>query len=67
MDDNLTLRAFREEDREFLDRLDTDPAALGPFEWFGFRDVRTRRRRWEHDGFVGQSPRHWRSWRLTAR
>ena len=53
MDDDLTLRAFREEDLEFLDRLDTDPAALGPFEWFGFRDVRTRRRRWEHDGFVG--------------
>jgi ribosomal-protein-alanine N-acetyltransferase len=36
---NLTLRAFREEDLEFLDRLCIDPAALGPFEWFGFRDV----------------------------
>jgi [ribosomal protein S5]-alanine N-acetyltransferase len=53
MDDNLTLRAFREEDLGFLDRLDTDPAALGAFEWFGFRDVRTWRRRWEQDGFVG--------------
>jgi hypothetical protein len=40
MDDNLTLRAFREEDLEFLDRLCTDSAALGTFEWFGFRDVR---------------------------
>ena len=52
MDDNLTLRAFREEDLGFLDRLDTDPAALGAFEWFGFRDARTWRRRWEQDGFV---------------
>lgn len=46
------LRAFNEDDLGFLDRLCTDPAALGPFEWFGFSDVRTRRRRWEHDGFV---------------
>jgi ribosomal-protein-alanine N-acetyltransferase len=53
MDDKLTLRAFGEEDLEFLDRLDSHPAALGDFEWFGFRDVRGRRRRWEHDGFVG--------------
>lgn len=53
MNNNLTLRAFREEDLGFLERLDTDPAALGAFEWFGFRDVRTRRRRWEEDGFVG--------------
>jgi ribosomal-protein-alanine N-acetyltransferase len=52
MDDDLTLRAFREEDLEFLDRLCIDPAALGPFEWFGFRDVRSWRRRWEQDGFV---------------
>lgn len=53
MDDNLTLRAFREDDLGSLDRLCTDPAALGPFEWFGFGDVRARRPRWEQDGFVG--------------
>jgi ribosomal-protein-alanine N-acetyltransferase len=53
MDDNLTLRAFREEDLGFLYRLDSDPEALGAFEWFGFSDVRTRRRRWEQDGFIG--------------
>ena len=53
MDDKLTLRAFREEDLEFLDRLCADPAALGAFEWFGFREVRSWRRRWEQDGFVG--------------
>jgi hypothetical protein len=50
MDDKLTLPAFREEDLEFLDRLDTDPAALGDFGWFGFCDVRARRRRWEQGG-----------------
>lgn len=49
----VTLRAFREEDLGFLDRLCTDPAALGPFEWVGFTDVRERRRRWERDGYVG--------------
>ena len=53
MDHHLRLRAFREEDLEFLDRLCTDPAALGGFEWFGFGDVRRYRRRWEQDGFVG--------------
>jgi [ribosomal protein S5]-alanine N-acetyltransferase len=51
--DGLTLRAFREEDLGFLDRLCADPAALGPFEWFGFIDVRERRRRWERDGYIG--------------
>ena len=53
MDGNLTLRAFAEDDLPFLERLDTDPAALGPFEWVGVRDARARRRRWERDGFVG--------------
>jgi ribosomal-protein-alanine N-acetyltransferase len=53
MEHELTLRAFREDDLGFLDQLDTDPEALGPFEWTGFSDVRTRRRRWEQDGFIG--------------
>jgi ribosomal-protein-alanine N-acetyltransferase len=51
--EDLSLRAFTEEDLGFLDRLCADPAALGEFEWFGFRDVRTWRRRWEQDGFIG--------------
>ena len=51
--EDLSLRAFRDEDLGFLDRLCADPAALGEFEWFGFRDVRTWRRRWEQDGFIG--------------
>lgn len=53
MDDRVALRAFGEEDLPFLDRLGTDPEALGHFEWTGFADVRARRRRWEHDGYVG--------------
>src|SRR6266545_7182548 len=36
MTDSLELRAFAEGDLGFLERLDTDPAALGPFEWVGF-------------------------------
>lgn len=46
------LRALREDDLPFLVRLSTDPAALGPFEWPGFTDVRTHRRRWEADGYI---------------
>jgi len=52
VDDGLALRAFRAEDLDFLDRLCSDPQALGPFEWVGFGDVRARRRRWEQDGYV---------------
>lgn len=66
MDDDLTLQAFREEDLAFLERLDTDPAALGAFEWFGFGDVRKRRRRWNATGSSGPSPPRWRSWPATA-
>jgi RimJ/RimL family protein N-acetyltransferase len=52
-DDRVALRAFVEGDLPFLDRLCTDPAALGTFEWPGFVDVRARRRRWELDGYLG--------------
>lgn len=47
------LRAFREEDLDFLDRTSTDPDALGPTQWHGFVDPRARRKRWERDGYVG--------------
>lgn len=50
----VSLRAFREDDLPFLDRLCTDPDAVGYFEWTGFVDVRSRRRRWEKDGYVGK-------------
>lgn len=48
----VRLRAFTEADLGFLDRLGTDPDALGEFEWPGFGDPRARRRRWEHDGYI---------------
>jgi RimJ/RimL family protein N-acetyltransferase len=54
MDDRLVLRPFREADLPFLDRLNTDPDALGQYEWGGFTDVRAGRRRWEEDGYVGR-------------
>lgn len=53
MDETVALRAFDEGDLGFLDRLSTDPDASGPFLWSGFVDPRTRRRRWEHDGYIG--------------
>jgi [ribosomal protein S5]-alanine N-acetyltransferase len=52
-DQRLRLRPFTDTDLGFLDLIDSDPEAIGPFEWFGFRDPHTRRRRWEKDGFVG--------------
>ena len=52
-DFSVRLRAFTESDLDFLDRLDTDPGALGPFEWFGFHDPIGRRRRWEKDRYLG--------------
>lgn len=52
-DSRLALRAIGADDLDFLDRLCSDPDALGPFEWPGFGDVRARRRRWEQDGYAG--------------
>jgi len=49
----VALRQFVEAHLPFLERLDTDPDALGPYEWAGFTDARARRRRWETDGYVG--------------
>lgn len=50
--DAVHLRAFIEGDLAFLDRLCTDPDALGEFEWPGFGDPRARRKRWEADGYI---------------
>jgi [ribosomal protein S5]-alanine N-acetyltransferase len=41
-----------ENDLPFLDRLCTGPDVLGEFEWPGFIDPRTRRQRWERDGYI---------------
>lgn len=51
---DVTFRAFREVDLPFLDRLCTDPDALGTFGWHGYLDPKARRRRWERDGYIGE-------------
>lgn len=53
MADQIALRAFNANDLPFLERLNTDPDAVGPFSWPGFRDSRGRCRRWETDGYIG--------------
>jgi ribosomal-protein-alanine N-acetyltransferase len=49
----VRLRPVQEQDLELLDRFDTEPELHEPYEWKGFRDTRGRRRRWEHDGYLG--------------
>jgi len=53
MDDQPALRAFTEADLPFLQRIVTDPQALGSFVWPGFKDAQARCRRWEKDGYIG--------------
>lgn len=45
--DDVSLRAVREDDLDFLQELISDPADAGSFMWQGFRDTREWRRRWE--------------------
>jgi len=52
MEDQVTLRPFRERDLPFLEQLGSDPVVTGRFVWAGFRDPRIRRHRWEKDGYV---------------
>jgi len=51
--DRVRLRPVEERDLEDLGRIDTDSSVSEPFEWRGFRDPRSRRRRWEEDGYLG--------------
>src|SRR2546423_12022313 len=53
MDEQAILGAFTEADVSFLQRAVTDPEALGPFVWPGFKDARSRCRGWEKDGYIG--------------
>jgi RimJ/RimL family protein N-acetyltransferase len=53
MEDQVSLRPFREDELSFLDQLTADRSITGPYVWAGFRDTRSRRRRWEKDGYVG--------------
>lgn len=51
--EGLRLRPFVEADLPFLDRLGTDPAALGYWEYGEIVSPQVRRKRWEVDGLVG--------------
>jgi len=52
MEDQVSLRPFREQDLPFLEQLSGDPSVSGPYVWAGFRDTQGRRRRWEKDGYI---------------
>jgi RimJ/RimL family protein N-acetyltransferase len=51
--DDVILRPIQEGDLEDLCRSLTDPDGYGEFEWTGFKDPKTLRRRWEEDGWLG--------------
>jgi [ribosomal protein S5]-alanine N-acetyltransferase len=51
--DGVRLRAFTEADLPFLDRLVTDPRALGYWEYGEIVSPKTRRKRFEENGLVG--------------
>ncbi len=53
MDPNVSLRPVTAEDIPLLERWDRDPAAAGPYAWFGWRDPGRFRRRFATDGYLG--------------
>src|SRR5215207_6834424 len=56
MDSQVTLSPFLDADLHFLDRLGRDGMLFGHFNYSGFHDSRSHRRRWEQDGYI--SPKH---------
>ncbi|MGW2249661.1 GNAT family N-acetyltransferase [Kitasatospora sp. NPDC001660] len=51
----LTLRPIAEGDLPILEALTSDPAALGEFQWYGWRDPGRLRRRWAEHGLLGDA------------
>jgi hypothetical protein len=49
---DVALRAVSQADLAFLDRLDSDPTALGEFEWPGFHSPARLRKEWEANGLL---------------
>jgi RimJ/RimL family protein N-acetyltransferase len=43
-----------EDDLALLYRLSSDPTATGDYEWYGWQNPRTFRRRWEDNGLLGE-------------
>lgn len=50
---DVALRPIREEDLTELARFSLEPAALGEFQFSGFTDPNSWRRRWDEDGLLG--------------
>lgn len=53
--DDVILRPIQEADLDDLCRSVTDPDRYGEFEWTGFKDPRAMRRRWDEDGWLGET------------
>jgi len=51
---SVRLRPVEERDLDILERILVEPALSGPFEWRGFNDPTSHRRRWQQDRYLGQ-------------
>ncbi|MEV8633866.1 GNAT family protein [Streptosporangium sp. NPDC051023] len=51
-DDEVSLRPMAEDDLQVLERFLTEPAGMGPFNWYGWSDPGRWRRMWEENGFL---------------
>jgi ribosomal-protein-alanine N-acetyltransferase len=54
-DHPVRLRPIEEADLDLLSRFDTDPSSRGLYLPSAFRSPRSRRRRWEEDGWLGDN------------
>jgi ribosomal-protein-alanine N-acetyltransferase len=54
-DHPVRLRPIEEADLDLLSRFDTDPSSRGLYLASAFRSPRSRRRRWEEDGWLGDN------------
>jgi RimJ/RimL family protein N-acetyltransferase len=50
----VRLEPVTNKDLQLLHRLTADPSATGEFEWYGYADPNTWRRRWEENGLLGE-------------
>lgn len=52
------MRPVGEQDLAFLDCLDSDPSALGEFEWGGYGAAPQLRKRWQENGLLDPKATH---------
>lgn len=55
MNDRVRLRPVAEADLPVLDRFKMDPEAMGPFEWYGWRDLDRFRHGWAEDRLLSDA------------